>query len=247
MLSSDRGGTVTPFLVAGADGCRSGWVVVRKDLHSGATVLMVVRTFPEVIDDANASILAVDIPIGLPESAHRGGRTCDILARKILGQPRTSSIFSPPARFALGASSYPEALRMNRESSRAGIGISRQFYVLSPKLREVDETMTPELQARVREVHPELCFLEMNGGKPLPYSKKSSEGFQRRMDLIRESGFPEIGDWVRRYPKDQVSPDDVLDAFAACWTAERFHWGVAEQIPADPEKDSRGLRMEMWA
>jgi predicted RNase H-like nuclease len=235
-------------LVAGADGCRTGWVVVKKDLLTGTSNIFIIRSFAEVIaTGVDVSILGVDIPIGLREAAIRGGRNCDILARKILGPPRASSIFPPPVRPALAASSYPEALLKNRDSSPAGIGISRQCYGLFPKFREVDKAMTPKLQERVREVHPELCFFEMNGGKSLPESKTTPEGLRHRLELIRFSGFLQIGDWLHRYPNTQVAPDDVLDACAACWTAERIHRGIAKQIPVNPEMDTHGLRMEMWA
>lgn len=216
--------------------------------RSAAPWLFIIRSFAEVIATAvDVSILAVDIPIGLHAAASRGGRDCDILARKILGRPRASSIFPPPARPALAASSYLEALLKNRDSSPAGIGISRQCYGLFPKLHEVNEAMTPELQEKIREVHPELCFLEMNSGKSLPESKRTPEGLRHRLELIQLSGFLQIGDWLHRYPITQVAPDDILDACAACWTAERIHRGIAKRIPAIPEEDSRGLRMEMWA
>ena len=234
-------------LVAGADGCRTGWVVVKKDLLTNTTNIFINRSFAEVIATAvGVSVLAVDIPIGLHEAASRGGRECDILARKILGPPRASSIFPPPVRPALAASSYSEALLKNRDSSPAGIGISRQCYGLFPKLREVDEAMTPDLQEKIREVHPELSFLEMNGGKSLPDSKRTLEGLRHRLELIQSSGFLQVGDWLHHYPKKQVAPDDVLDACAACWTAERIHRGIATRIPVDPEMDNIGLRMEMW-
>ncbi len=80
--------------------------------------------------------------------------------------------------------------------------------------------MSPEIQGRVREVHPEFCFHEMNGGTPLLKSKKSQEGTRQRMELIRNAGFPQIEDWFRVYPKTKVAFDDILDACAACWTAE---------------------------
>jgi hypothetical protein len=37
---------------------------------------------------------------------------------------------------------------------------------------------------------------------------------------------------------------NLLDAMAACWTAERVLRGVAVRLPARPPRDSRGLRME---
>lgn len=235
------------MVVAGTDGCRSGWVLVRNHLLSGAFELAIMPTFREVIAGDNLSIVAVDIPIGLHDSARQGGRTCDVQARRILGPQRASSVFSPPARPSLHASSYPEAVRLNRNSSPANIGISRQTYGLYPKLREVDEAMSPELQESVREVHPEVCFLEMNGGRPLPESKKSLEGHLLRLELIRKAGFSQIDEWVRLFPRAKVAPDDVLDACAACWTADRIRQGVAKRIPDSPEKDFRGLWMEIWA
>jgi len=41
--------------------------------------------------------------------------------------------------------------------------------------------------------------------------------------------------------------DDIVDAFAALWTAERIHRGEAMSIPPIPPLDSHGLRMEMVA
>jgi predicted RNase H-like nuclease len=43
-----------------------------------------------------------------------------------------------------------------------------------------------------------------------------------------------------------VADDDIYDAFAALWTAERIHAGTAEVIPDVPEIDSFGLEMRMW-
>jgi predicted RNase H-like nuclease len=41
--------------------------------------------------------------------------------------------------------------------------------------------------------------------------------------------------------------EDVLDALAMLWTAQRISSGRALRLPAAPETDSRGLLMEMWA
>jgi predicted RNase H-like nuclease len=40
--------------------------------------------------------------------------------------------------------------------------------------------------------------------------------------------------------------DDYIDALVCGWTAVRVVRGEARRIPAEPEKDERGLRMEMW-
>lgn len=48
----------------------------------------------------NLQIIAVDVPIGLPDVTRPGGRTCDRLARRLLG-PRSASVFSPIGRICL--------------------------------------------------------------------------------------------------------------------------------------------------
>ncbi|MFL5635521.1 MAG: DUF429 domain-containing protein, partial [Gemmatimonadaceae bacterium] len=45
-----------------------------------------------------------------------------------------------------------------------------------------------------------------------------------------------------------AADDDILDAFAALWTAERVARGAAITLPhADPPMDSVGLPMRMLA
>jgi predicted RNase H-like nuclease len=46
-----------------------------------------------------------------------------------------------------------------------------------------------------------------------------------------------------RYPGNVVADDDIVDAFAALWTASRIYDGNASFIPDLPEVDSAGLRM----
>ena len=69
--------------------------------------LRVVPRFAEVIAAPEApAIIAVDIPIGLPEQAGRGGRTADDAVRSLLGA-RRSSVFSVPSRRAVFAEVGP--------------------------------------------------------------------------------------------------------------------------------------------
>jgi predicted RNase H-like nuclease len=42
-----------------------------------------------------------------------------------------------------------------------------------------------------------------------------------------------------------VGADDVLDAAVAAWSAGRHAQGRSERVPESPERDPRGLRMEM--
>ena len=109
-----------------------------------------------------------------------GGRECDRLARKLVG-PRASSVFPPPVYGALAFDDYGAAVMANRASSPHSLGISKQCFALFPHLRDVHDHMTPELQNRIREVHPELCFYGMNGCKPLEHPKKKPEGLNQRL------------------------------------------------------------------
>ncbi|MBK6791344.1 MAG: DUF429 domain-containing protein [Anaerolineales bacterium] len=230
-------------IISGADGCRGGWVVVSKDLESGNISWRLCRTFEDILKGTDfPEVLAIDIPIGLKE---KGGRLCDQSARKVLGPVRSSSVFSAPLQQVLKSTSYLEAcsIREGIEGKR----MSRQAYAILPKIREVDAVMSsaPNLQSQVREVHPEVSFHFMNEARTPLQSKKTASGRQERLALLT----PIFGDGVfqaleaRRELSSQ--PDDVLDAFAALWTAERIYQGVARPLPEFPEVDSKGLRMEI--
>ena len=58
---------------------------------------------------------------------------------------------------------------------------------------------------------------------------------------------PNIFDLVRQqFSGSHVSNDDINDALAALWTAERLFIGKAKVIPDMIEFDSLGLRMGIW-
>jgi predicted RNase H-like nuclease len=223
-----------------------GWVVASWDWVGGGVSLGVAADFAGVLAlTAGAERVGVDIPIGLLEAAETGGRACDRAARGLLG-PRASSVFPPPVRAALETGSYREAVNVNRASSAAGLGISKQCHGLFPRLQEVHRLMTPALQERVREVHPELCFRAMNGGEPLAFGKRTMEGRNQRLRLLEGAGFARPHRHLAVFARSAVAEDDVLDALAAAWTAARLARGEAECVVADPPRDAAGLRMEMW-
>ena len=62
---------------------------------------------------------------------------------------------------------------------------------------------------------------------------------------------PIFGHWLQTALAERrelaSNEDDILDAFAALWTAERIALGISQTIPAVPPKDSFGLRMEIVA
>jgi predicted RNase H-like nuclease len=230
------------FWVAGVDGCAAGWFVVLRERESGCLKFALVELFADILMlPERPATIAVDMPIGLLDRAVPGGRSCDPQARKLLGPLRASSVFTPPVRPALWGRTYFEACAINAASSEHGLRLSRQSFGLFPKLRQVDKQMTPDLQSRVFEIHPEVCFAELNGGDVIPKPKRTQEGVEHRKRVLREAAFtPDIA--LQR----GVETDDVLDACAACWTATRIAAGTAARFPFKPDTDSKGLRMEMW-
>jgi len=123
--------------------------------------------------------------------------------------------------------------------ARGEKGISLQLWHLGAKICELDAAMTPSLQSGVREAHPELVFLRLNGGAPLP-SKHREEGDALRRRLLHREGFAEIARWLKH---DRIGTgakaDDVLDACAMAIAARNFDKGFA--LPPNPApRDRRG-------
>ncbi len=222
--------------VLGVDACPGGWVGVCLD--GGRAVGRFAPTLHGLVgvDGEALSVIAIDIPIGLPDA---GVRQADLLARAALG-PRRSSVFLTPARAAVLAETYDEANAVNRRL--AGQGVSRQSYGLRTRILEAEEFVDGWVRP-VIEVHPELSFTMM-GGRPVPASKKTWPGAERRRELLRQNGIdlcaigPEVG---------RAGVDDVLDAAAAAWTARRFAAGQAIARPDEPEAFSDGIAAAIWA
>lgn len=189
-------------------------------------------------------VVAIDIPIGLPEI---GRRHCEQLARAILGSPRASSVFPAPIRPALIANDRKEADRITR--SVDGRGVGAQAWGLYFRIRELDRLLTANATARrfIYEVHPEVSFTAWNGGSAIAEAKKSATGMVIRRRLIDSYFGEEARNAVRReQPRSLVADDDINDAFAALWTAARIHAGSARVIPDPPETDSNGIAMGIW-
>lgn len=229
--------------VVGADGCRGGWLAVKLDSDGGGEI----NVFADVAELwrtwGSAALILVDIPIGLPD-AQNHVRQCDIDARIRIG-PRRSSVFPPPCRESLDGTSYEDACQINRET--VGKGLNLPAYGILPKIREVDSFIrqNQEARARIREVHPELCFWAFNGRRPLTAPKRRNEGWQERLELLRSlddrtDGVVEAA--AEEFPRSIVAWDDILDAMAAALTAG---WGRHGSIPEASCTDNVGLPMEM--
>ncbi len=225
--------------VAGVDGCKAGWLTVRVDATSRLRILdvSIATTFAELLDRTNdCTAVAVDIPIGLPDSKPR---RADSLARKAIG-PRRSSVFPAPMRATLVATSYQEACELSQRA--CGRKLSQQAFAILPKIREVDDLMTPAHQDRLLEVHPEVSFWALNGHRSLEFWKRKPEGARERLRILTSAYIDDLP--ALDAPKG-AGLDDVYDACAAAWTAGRIAYNTARHLPAKPEPDARGLRMEI--
>lgn len=231
-------------LVAGADGCPRGWICVVRDTETGAVSWNLFATAAALVSQKpRPKVIATDMPIGLTDA---GQRVCDRQARGLLGGTRQRSVFPSPIRPALHAANRPAASEITLKADGRRVGA--QSWAIYPKVRELDAILSADvkLQRRVREVHPELCFWAWNAGVAMAHGKKSRAGRAERRRLI-DARYGLAADEARdNYLVKDVGHDDINDAFAALWTAERILAGTAVVIPNPAPVDAGGLRMEMW-
>jgi predicted RNase H-like nuclease len=226
------------MFVVGVDGCRAGWVAFKVEVRSLATSAELVDV-PKLLKSQPNDLLcvAIDIPIGLLDQS----RACDKVARKLLGQPRGTSVFAAPCRAALSATTHAAANQINRENT--GRGLSQQAFGIIQKIKQVDDAIRAECQRWALEVHPEVCFWALNQHQPMKHNKKTKEGATERIAVLRPV-FPEIEQRLANRPP-RVGADDLLDAAAAAWTALRWHHNEAERV-CSPECDPRSLTTTIW-
>ena len=229
-------------MLLGIDGCPAGWYVTRTT--GGSITGTVYQRFSEILSETPAaSVIAVDIPIGLTTE---GSRQCDVLARRALTPRRSASVFPAPLRSVLNAASHPEASAIRRAVE--GKGMSLQSFGITRKVQEVDLALHayPDHLESVYEVHPELCFTQLHGGVPMAHAKKTAAGRGERLHLLRDSFGDTAELLLDQRVRREVSADDVLDALVALWSAMRIGRGEHVSLPAVPELDAHGRRMAIF-
>lgn len=238
----------------GIDGCPAGWVAAHANGVTVAERLADLLSTLGVV--AGRDIVAIDMPIGLMDT---GTRACDHAARAALGAGRRNSVFWTATRAAVWAETGELSLRegharaneINRHHGAGGV--SAQAYNLFPKIREVETLLgdQPALQAGVYEVHPELAFaawqaesrgVAPNGLAPMAHAKKSGLGAYDRLSLILARYGREAFEATRAaYRQGAVADDDIADAYAARYSAERIAAGRHVTLPDPPPLDAAGL------
>jgi predicted RNase H-like nuclease len=236
--------------LAGVDGCPGGWAVAWMHPRGGDARLAVVPRFFDVLA-AGPAVVAVDIPIGLPERIGPGGRGPEEAVRPLLGG-RQSSVFSVPSRAAVYTHEFRAACEVAAATSEPSRMMSKQLFNIARKIREVDLVLreNPAAAASVFEVHPEVAFWRLNGERALSEPKKVkgrpfAPGLAQRCKLLIEAGVAAAV--VDQGAPDGAAMDDLLDALACAVTARRIHAGDARAFPDAPGRDAFGLTMAIWA
>jgi predicted RNase H-like nuclease len=250
---SGRSGEPTPEIwLAGVDGCRTGWVAAFVRPADGEARVRIVPRFADVLAAPEApAVVAVDIPIGLPDRIGPDGRGPERTIRPLLGA-RQSSVFSVPPRAAIFAPDFGAACAAALAASEPPRKVSKQLFMIAPKIREVDALLRADATcvARVREVHPELAFWRLNGDRALDQPKKVKSvcyepGLALRRSLLVVADLP--ASIVMAAPPKGAGADDLLDALACAAIARRLLAGTARPFPDPPGRDTYGLPVAIWA
>ena len=249
-LSPPMSGRVQDVWLAGVDGCPGGWIAAFARPAGEEVRIAVVPRFADVLAEAKG-VVAVDMPIGLPDRTGPGGRGAENAVRPLLGA-RQSSVFSVPSRTAVYAADYAAACAVALATSDPPRKVSKQLFNIAPKIREIDAVLRGDaaLAARVCEVHPELAFWRLNGDRALTEPKKVRSrcyepGLALRRGLLIAAGLPPAV--VEANPPKGAAADDLLDALACVTVARRLHRGDARPFPDPPPRDAYGLPMAIWA
>jgi predicted RNase H-like nuclease len=197
------------------------------------------------------AVVAVDMPIGLPERIGPSGRGPEGAVRPLIGA-RQSAVFSVPSRVAVYEQEYRAACRIAQETSEPPRMMSKQLFNIAAKIREVDRALRsePGAAARAFEVHPEVAFWRLNGERALGEPKKVKSrpygpGLALRRGLLVDAGIPP--DAIDARAPAGAASDDLLDALACAMIARRIRLGLARPFPDPPLRDPYGLPIAIWA
>ena len=152
-----------------------------------------------------------------------------------------------PVRAVLRARSYPAACAVS--IGVEGKKITKQAWSIVPNVRTVDAALRANgaLAERVYEVHAELSYMQLAGGRAMKESKASAAGLGARRRLLAKHFAPWLAQVLAERRALGSAEDDVLDAFAALWTAERIAAKKQLRVPARLQRDEYGLRIQISA
>jgi predicted RNase H-like nuclease len=221
--------------VLGVDGWRGRWVGA---LLAGRSVtLLVLDDVAAALAVPDVDLIAVDMPIGLPENR---SRACDDQARALLRSTGAAgSVFPTPVRAVLATDDYAEARALSRAVTDPPRAPSAQAFMLVKAIRQLDDALGDPPTDRIVEVHPELAFRALD---PAVRDRKgSARGSMQRLRALRD--VMDVEQALADAPIG-VPLVDALDACAAAWSARRLADGRGECV-GDGGTDRRGRPMRI--
>jgi len=226
-------------LLAGIDGCPTGWVATVARAGAPASARL------EHITDLAAFLATVDFAlIDMPIGFVSGPASRDVeAAMRAALKGKASSVFPTPCRMALAEQVYFDASFVNEQA--LGKRLPKQTFMLFPKMREIDALVQTLGQSRLREGHPEVSFAAM-AGAPVLSRKRQPEGLADRVLLLERQGLP-TGALLAARTRGKMAADDILDSAAMWWSADRFASGRHFTLPPIPSRDATGLEMSVVA
>lgn len=231
------------MIVAGVDGCRTGWIMVKCEV--GEFEFGIYERFEALLfENPDLDRILIDIPLGLSSEHHP--RTIDKVLRAEL-KGRSSTVFTPACRVAIYKHSYEEAKKTNL--ALEGKSLSIQSYNISSKIRELDDLLIQKNPVvPILESHPELCFKYLNQGKVLSSKKSTPVGLKERLELL--SAFdPQIKSLFEKIlastKRKEVAKDDIIDAICLCLVNKLGHSHRLQFLKDQNLTDARGIEMKI--
>ena len=230
------------MIVAGVDGCRFGWVMVKWNGNNYSCGTY--RSIGVLINDnKDLKRILIDIPIGLASAKTK--RTVEQKMRREL-KYRHSTVFNPPCREAVYELNDEAARTINIEIENKSLSV--QSLNIRNKIKEVDELLRAPISLNMMESHPEICFKYLNTGATLLSNKSKESGAIERLKIL--SNFDRnIKDYFKKVSKQtlrkHVKKDDIIDAMCLCLvnklgTETKLKYIIDENI-----KDDYGIEIKI--
>ena len=231
------------MIIAGVDGCKLGWIIVKYDEQNYSFGLY--STIEELYEDnQDLQRVLIDIPIGLASSSHK--RTIEKQMRIALSS-RSSTVFNPPCRRAVYLDDYEKAKVVNLEVEMRSISI--QAFNISKKIREMDEFLIKnQPQTEWIESHPELCFKSLNIGQVVLSNKKTEDGRAERLKILSKyeaSVFDTYNLILTQTKRKDVKQDDIVDALCLCIVNKLCLKNGVDFLVDEHQRDELGIKIRI--
>lgn len=228
-------------MLGGVVPCPGGWLILPARLAAVTVIVeepVVFKTLIEVLEyKPKFEAAAIYAPVGFEDEPNGPYRPCDREAREMVGWPRLAAIKPIPSRAALRA-------RTREEAKELEPWLTNEDFRRWKWIREAEQEFQPFHQRNWFAAHPDLSFYVLNGDRPLTSSPYQQDGVYERINLIKQK-LPGVEEAVTATPPAGAAQIHLLQAAGLLWTARRAAGRAVNRLPADPNWDNSGLRMEL--